>query len=494
MSIQVEDFPFEVSKEGKPTYDTIFARSFSQHEQQKLGYAALVSCFIIVFSFFAIIQPHLLMSSLPILNPRPSRIPALPMLVKEDTSISQQMVMTKMSILKGVGERKVKQEIKPICNVLDPRSDSCEVKGEIRIHGNSSTIFSVSSQKDSLAGQGSWTIRPYPRKGDGIAMAHVRELSVKTLGGDEEAPHCTVNHNVPVIVFSIGGYAGNYFHDFTDVLIPLFVTSHQFNREVQFLITDLRNYWIEKYHTVLKQLSRYDVIDNDRDHYNVHCFPHMIMGLKASKEFSIDTSKSPNGYSMPDFRQFLKNTFSLKRATAIKFRDDHTDRKPRLLLISRKKSRSLANEDEVAEMARSLGYEVVVDEAISEISKIASLVNSFDVLMGVHGAGLTNLVFLPANAIVIQIVPLGLDFLAMKDFGKPSLDLNLRYLEYKIKEEESSLIQQYPRNHVVFPDSDTINELGWLHFKSIYLDKQDVKIDVGRFRDKLLEALELLHG
>ncbi|XP_042500755.1 alpha-1,3-arabinosyltransferase XAT3-like [Macadamia integrifolia] len=490
MALQVKDLPIDVTKGGKSSYDTIFAKSFSRYEQKKFGYGALVGCFIITFSFFTILKPHL--SSLPILNLKPSMIPALPMLVKEDTSNSQQMATTKISVLEGVADRKVKQEIiKPICNILDPRSDSCEVKGEIRIHGNSSTIFAVSSQMNSLEGNGSWAIRPYARKGDNIAMTHVRELSVKTFGR-EGAPRCTVNHSVPAIVFSIGGYSGNYFHDFSDVLIPLFVTSHQFNGEVQFLITDLRSYWIDKYQTILKQLSRFDVIDIDRDHDSVHCFPHVIMGLKASKEFSIDPSKSPNGYSMTDFGQFLRRTYSLKKATAIKI-SDHIDRKPRLLIISRKKSRLLANEGEVAEMARSLGYEVVVDEAMPDVSKFAPVVNSFDVLMGVHGAGLTNLAFLPAKAIVIQIVPLGLDRLAMDDFGKPSMDLNLRYLEYKIKKEESSLLQQYPINHAVFGDSGSIKNQGWLHFRSIYLDKQDVKLDVNRFRSTLLEALELLN-
>ncbi|XP_043702793.1 alpha-1,3-arabinosyltransferase XAT2-like [Telopea speciosissima] len=492
MALQVEDFPVEVlNKGGKTAYDTIFAKSFSQYEQKKFGYGALIGCFIITFSFFTILKPQL--SSLPILNLRHSMNTVLPMQVKEDRSNSQhQMTTTKMSVLKGIAERKVKQEIiKPICNLLDPRSDSCEVKGEIRIHGNSSTIFAVSSQINSLEGNGSWAIRPYARKGDNIAMSHVKELSVKTLGG-EGVPHCTVNYSVPAIVFSIGGYAGNYFHDFTDVLIPLFVTSYQFNREVQFLITDLRSYWIDKYQTILKQLSRFDVIDIDKDHDTVRCFPHMILGLKASKEFSIDPSKSPNGYSMTDFGQFLKRAYSLKKATAIKI-SDHINRKPRLLIISRKKTRSLANEGEIDEMARSLGYEVVVEEARSDVSMFAPVVNSFDVLMGVHGAGLTNLVFLPANAIVIQIVPLGLDWLSMDDFGKPVLDLNLRYLEYKVKKEESSLIQQYPLDHAVFGDSDSIWKQGWLHFRSIYLDKQDVKLDVGRFRSTLLEALELLH-
>nr|GLL47539.1 uncharacterized protein LOC109163084 [Ipomoea trifida] len=36
---------------------------------------------------------------------------------------------------------------------------------------------------------------------------------------------CTRNHNVPAVVFSTAGYSGNLFHDFSDLLIPLYLTS-----------------------------------------------------------------------------------------------------------------------------------------------------------------------------------------------------------------------------------------------------------------------------
>lgn len=95
-------------------------------------------------------------------------------------------------------------------------------------------------------------------------------------------------------------------------------------------------------------------------------------------------------------------------------------------------------------MATGLGFEVVVTEADSNLARFANLVNSCDVLMGVHGAGLTNMVFLPKNAIVIQILPLrGLEWLGRTDLGDPAKDMNRRYLEYQIGEEESSLRQEY---------------------------------------------------
>ncbi|XP_077242406.1 alpha-1,3-arabinosyltransferase XAT3-like [Tasmannia lanceolata] len=461
-------------------HDMKFVKSFSRYEPAKLGYGALVGCLLISLGFLVLFKPYL--SPLPISNLRSSMRAGLSMLIIENTGSSQRI------------ESKNLQEQKTKCNLSDPRSDLCEIEGDIRIHGNSSMVFVASSEMGILARNESWKIRPYARKGDLFAMSAVKELSIKSLIGHEEAPNCTLNHNVPAVIFSIGGYTGNLFHDFTDVLIPLFITSRQFNGEVQFLITDYKPWWIIKYNPILKQLSRYEILDFDRDD-RVHCFKSAVIGLRCHKELSIDPSKSPNGYSMYDFNEFLRNSYSLERAAPIQI-GDGLGKKPRLLIISRKKSRSFTNEGEIVETAKSLGYEVVVAEAgvSSDLSKFAQIVNSCDVMMGVHGAGLTNLVFLPINAILIQIVPFGgLEWLSRTDFGKPAVDMKLRYLEYKIKMEESSLIKQYPRNHVVLRDPLSIHKQGWLALRSIYLDKQNVMLDVGRLRAILLKALELLH-
>ena len=377
-----------------------------------------------------------------------------------------------------------------VCNIMDGRSEFCEISnGDVRVHGNSSTIFIVSSAPmEVLAENSSWSIRPYARKGDASVMKRVKNFTVKLISyRDHRLPHCTQNHSVPAVLFSVGGYAGNHFHDFSDVLIPLFLTSRQFNGEVQFLVTQKQLWWIEKFRKLLRGLSRYPIIDIDREE-GIHCFSGAIVGLKSHKELQIDPSLSP--YSMKDFRQFLRSSYSLKR-TAIKITGVG---KPRLLIIARKKSRSFTNEGEVAKMARSLGYEVIVAEPNgTETSRFAHLVNSCDVLMGVHGAGLTNMVFLPENAVLIQVVPLGgLEWIARTDFGEPAMDMKLRYIEYKIKEEESSLIEEYPHEHPVLRDPYSISKMGWHEIRSVYLDKQNVKLDLNRSRETLLQAIQLL--
>lgn len=326
-------------------------------------------------------------------------------------------------------------------------------------------------------------------------MELVKNWSVSFLTGYNKTHYCDLNHSVPAILFSLGGFSGNHFHDFSDLVVPLYFTTQQFNGEVQFLVTDYKPWWVSKFRKILEKLSRYEIIDIDKQE-NVHCFSSMIIGLKSHKELSIDPSKSPTGVSMKDFRNFLRSTYSLNRKTANKVQDRDQDRRPRLLIISRRKSRAFVNLGRISKSARILGYEVAVAEAklSTDLSKFAALVNSCDVLMGVHGAGLTNMVFLPDNAVLIQIVPLGkIERLARDDFAEPSKEMNIRYLEYNIGVKESSLIEEYPIDHVIFRDPMMVHKQGWDAVKSIYLERQNVKLDMHRFKPTLSKALELLH-
>lgn len=361
------------------------------------------------------------------------------------------------------------------------------MNGDIRIHGNSSTIFITLPNQTNInfVANNSWTIKPYARKDDEAAMNVVTPFKFS-----QEMPQCTQNYNVTAIIFSTGAYVGNNFHDFSDVVVPLYLTSRKFSGEVKFLIADYNIRWVTKFRKVLENLSKYDIIELDHDD-NVHCFKNVIVGLEKHKELNIDQLKSPN-YSVNDFRDFLRSSYGLKRETATKISDKEKKR-PRLLIIARKSTRAFTNEQQIVQMAKTLGFDVVLIEANSNLTRMSQMVNSCDVMMGVHGAGLTNLVFLPNNAVFIQILPLGgLEWLGNTDFGNPSKDMNLKYLEYKINARESTLIQEYPLDHDVIKDPYSIQRKGWLVFKSLYLNKQNVELDVSRFRATLLEALKLL--
>ncbi|KAK9115060.1 hypothetical protein Syun_021857 [Stephania yunnanensis] len=425
-------------------YDAIFAKSFSRYEQRKLGYGAFIGCLLVCLSFVTMFRP----------------------------SLDQLKPLLSLQLTMNPEREIIKQhEVEPVCNLMEPRSDFCKMNGDIRIHGNSSTILFASPQVDSAAARNAtWKIKPYARKGDAAALGSVTE-------------------------FLAAGYSGNHFHAFADILVPLFAASYRFRGEVKLLVSNSKSYWIAKYKAILENLSRYEIIINIDKDDRIHCFPSMIVGLKQHQELRIDHSQSR--YSMKDFREFLRSAYSLKKAkAAISIRNHQRHRKvPRLLIVTRKRTRSFTNEREIVKLAKSLGYKVMTAEpALMNMTSFARVVNSCDVMMGVHGAGLANIVFLPSHAVVIQVVPLGgLKWLCSHYFGEPALEMELKYLEYKIREEESTLMQQYPLDHPVFKDPISIHRQGWEATKAVYLDKQDVKLDVNRFRATLLEALELLH-
>ncbi|XP_027921181.1 alpha-1,3-arabinosyltransferase XAT2-like isoform X1 [Vigna unguiculata] len=461
-------------------YDTVLAKSFSRYEQKKLGYGAFLSCLFIVFSLCTVFKPYL----------GPVHALNLKLFIGVDTK----MLITRSSsqIAQQVEGKETKKE-ELLCT-SEERTEFCQAKGDIRIQGKSSTVYIASSEATTLEKNMSRSLKPYARRDDVDAMILVREWTLKAENVvNQKVPECTQNHSIPAVLFSTGGYTGNHFHEFTDIVIPLFLTARKFNGEVQFIIADKRPWWISKHKPFLKKLSHYEIMDMDEDE-GVHCFPSVNVGLKRyHKELSIDPQKY--SYSMKDFRAFLRSSYALKRFQAIKIRNGQ-HRKPRLMILSRKRSRSFINTDEIEKMAKSFGFDVIVKEAGKSMWGFAHVVNSCDVLLGVHGAGLTNILFLPENAVFIQVVPYGgyaLDWLATNDFGKPSKDMNIKYLEYKISLEESTLVEQYPLDHMFLKDPPLIGKIGWQEFKSVYLDKQNVKLDVHRFKPTLQRALELLH-
>ncbi|KAH7863988.1 hypothetical protein Vadar_024344 [Vaccinium darrowii] len=127
------------------------------------------------------------------------------------------------------------------------------------------------------------------------------------------------------------------------------------------------------------------------------------------------------------------------------------------------------------------------------IDKFAEIVNSCSVLVGAHGAGLTNEIFLPEGAVMVQVVGLGLNWPSDKYYGGPATEMGLNYIEYKIEPEESSLLSVYGRDHPVIIDPAAIEaEKGYQLARALYLIAQNFNIDVVRFRETLVKALGLL--
>ncbi|KAI3454920.1 hypothetical protein Pfo_011583 [Paulownia fortunei] len=493
-------------------YDPIFAKSFSRYERKRIGFCALILCFIVALSICSTFKPHLhplsvigdtvnmqlsinavedmLMMEDMNENSEPTVVSAANLQMSINAAQNITVVNNTNAISKPIANETKKVE--PLCRISEANADYCEIEGDARVYANSSTVFLVRPRSSiSEESINSWIIQPYPRKG----ISHVKNWTVTLIADDDDSvPKCTKNHILPAVLFSIGGYSGNHFHDFADLILPLYSTSFHFKTEVHFLASDYKPWWPFKFRGLLDRLTRHELVDIDREK-QVLCYNKVIAGLDFYKELIINPSSKPSSrISMYQFRQFLRQTYSLERTKAIKWTKGHGTR-PRLMIVSRKRTRILTNEVEVSRVARKLGYEVVLAEAeaSTNLTRFAQIVNSCDVMMGIHGAGLTNMVFLPDNAILIQVVPLGaIDGFARLDFGNPAAGMNIRYLEYKIKMKESSLGQQYPIDHPVLKDPLSFHRKGWGELRSIYLDNQNVTIDIHRFKGTLAKALKLL--
>lgn len=386
--------------------------------------------------------------------------------------------------------------------VSDPRSDFCVTTGGVRIAAGPSrspTVYLAGGQQ--LAG-GRRTLQPYPRKTDKTAMS--RTAPVEIIGGEAATvpPPCDVTHTAPAVVFSTGGFAGNFFHDVSEVLIPLFLTAGQL-RHVQLVASDYESFWVTRYRWILDYLAggpeQAGVVaaasPSSPVEPMVHCFPAAVVGLKYHGHLACNATAPPGGVTIYDFRRFLREALALSPPPPNSPPPPAEDqRRPLLVLLSRSTSRALLNEAAVAELAREVGFrvEVAAPEAMGRPEAFSRVVAGAAVLAGVHGAGLTNMVFLREGAVVLQVVPWGLDWSAMAYFREPAQAMGLQYVEYKVAVEESTLSDEYPLDHPVLTDPWAIHRLGYNVSGPIYTDGQKVRLNLTRFRESLLEALRRL--
>lgn len=396
----------------------------------------------------------------------------------------------------------VKQQRQPLCDLSGSRADVCDLTGDIRLNATASEFIVVDPAAADDGPTTAYEIRPYARKGDATSMGRVTAVTVRVRATADAAPRCTVTHAEPAVAFSVGGYTGNLFHDFTDVIVPLYGTAQRYRGDVRLVVTDAgssSSWWLAKYDAVLRGLSRHPPLHMHlaKAAGEVHCFGHVVLGLRAHRELMVEPDPDrgrPDGVGMADFARFLRRALSLPRDAPTRL-GDGTGRKPRLLVISRHRTRLLLNLDAVVRAAEEVGFEAVVNESdvANDISQVGGLINSCDAMVGVHGAGLTNMMFLPPGAALVQIVPWGgLQWMARADYGDPAEAMGLKYIQYEIGVAESTLKDKFPSGHKIFTNPTALHKKGFMFIRQTLMDGQDITVDVGRFREVLLQVLNSL--
>ncbi|CAL1352411.1 unnamed protein product [Linum trigynum] len=384
------------------------------------------------------------------------------------------------------------------CDRSSIRTDVCYMKGDIRTQSSTSSIRLYAGEY-----VGEEKIRPYTRKWETTTMSTIDELHlISTSAEQQQSHHCDVTHDVPAVFFSTGGYTGNVYHEFNDGLIPLYITSHQYNKKVVFVILEYHDWWISKYSDILSHLSDYPAVDYSGDK-RTHCFPEATVGLRIHDELTIDPAlMQGSNRTMVDFRNILDRAY-LPRITGL-IEDEQREfesesklpvippnsRRPKLVIVSRTGSRAITNEEALVKMAERIGFrvEILRPDPTTELAKIYRAMNSSDVMIGVHGAAMTHFLFMRPGCVFIQVVPLGTDWAAESYYGGPAKRMGLKYIGYKILPKESSLYEKYAVDDPVLRDPESVNQRGWEYTKSIYLDGQNVVLDLKRFQKRLVRA------
>uniref|UniRef100_A0A803P6Y2 Glycosyltransferase 61 catalytic domain-containing protein n=1 Tax=Cannabis sativa TaxID=3483 RepID=A0A803P6Y2_CANSA len=383
---------------------------------------------------------------------------------------------------------------------------SLDSNGDVRTHSGSSSVF-VYGPRDSNSYMDFVStivaeeetdeeeelqhekVKPYTRKWETSVMDTIDEIDLISRKPSAKKQHeCDVNHDVPAVFFSTGGYTGNVYHEFNDGILPLFITSKHFNKKVVFVISEYHNW--------------------------THCFPQAIVGLKIHGDLTVDPSLMEENKTVVDFRNVLDRAYWPRIEGLIqdeereaqeklaqsptqtlskikqKVSKDRLFRKPKLLILARTGSRMITNQDMVAEMAEKMGFEVEIlkPDRTTELAKIYRALNSSDVMIGVHGAAMTHFLFMKPGSVFIQVVPLGTVWAAETYYGEPSRMLGLEYIGYKIHASESSLYEKYDEDDPVLKNPNSVTKKGWQYTKSIYLDGQNVRLDLTRFRKHLMHA------
>ncbi|XP_006348723.1 uncharacterized protein [Solanum tuberosum] len=391
------------------------------------------------------------------------------------------------------------------CNRSHYSYDICSINGPTIFDPFQSTFYDMGSTNNNETNIIVEKIKPYPRKWENFTMDQIKEF---TLTKGPLGPNCLIHHKAQALVFSLGGYTGNFFHDINDGFIPLFITVNSLfpNQDFILVISKLEDWWVHKYKDLLQSFSKHPIIDIDKEINVTHCFPKVTIGLMSHGFMNIDPKLTPTSKTLIDFHKFLATTYGTVQGqdqgqgqgqSQLQLQlQPQSQHRPRLVLASRGGSigRLIVNQDELRLVAEHIGFEVILFEPSKTTSLHESfgLIHSSHAMIGVHGAALTHALFLRPTSIFIQIVPIGAEGVSDICFGKLAREMKLVYEEYKIEVEESSLMEKFGKgDNLVLKNPKALQEKGWSQeIMDIYLREQNINLDLNRFRMYLEKAYQ----
>lgn len=362
------------------------------------------------------------------------------------------------------------------CDRHSPLTDICTLRGDVRINVETGEI--VLFAKDPATPRGPLSVRPHPRKWDYNAMRDVTELRIRAMeaaaGQGSPLWECTSHERAPAAVFSAGGYCGGAFHDYNEVFLPLFQTVHQYARDVVLLVADLKGAWwwrgAPAADTLVGAMTQHRIRllgqrnDTEGEPQGVQCFERVTIGLRHHlcmyDEFGgLETrSESLAGVRVSDFGPVVAAGLQAEAPSPARVQVAEGST-PVVGIVQRRGTRVLTNFEAMLAAAEAAGYRALalVLEELRPREAVRAL-RQLDVLVAVHGAGLANLALMRPGGVVMQILPYG-EWGTGRLVGREYRNLadlqGLKYLEWHVPLQDSSLVDAYPLTDPVLMDPDT---------------------------------------
>ena len=169
-----------------------------------------------------------------------------------------------------------------------------------------------------------------------------------------------------------------------------------------------------------------------------------------------------------------------------------------ILIISRKETRIIVNEEELIRSLVEKGHQVDLIDLSSEksISDVIKKVNCGKVLIGVHGAGLVLTAFMPRSSALIEIFPFGVPSHKYSVYRTLSSIVGVNYFNWSNHDRSKSIghpdyppqvggILHLPKNEQSkIVESDTINDhLCCSDSNWLYKINQDTVVDIDTVMD-----------
>ncbi|EEC80579.1 hypothetical protein OsI_22912 [Oryza sativa Indica Group] len=153
---------------------------------------------------------------------------------------------------------------------------------------------------------------------------------------------------------------------------------------------------------IISGLLDYHVVDLLHDKRK-HCFPGAIIGTRFHGILSVNPARLRDNKTIVDFHDLLADVYETAGDTVVVDVPQPAPRRPRLGIVSCRGKRVIENQAAVARLARTVGFDVDILETADGLPLPASYasVSACDVLVGVHSADLTKLLFLRPGAALV---------------------------------------------------------------------------------------------